>query len=227
VAKAPRGPEPALVALHRERQLTRDHLTEGYAQGYLEGNELERRLELAERASTLEELRGLTTDLVAHPPAIAVRPASASRSLAPVPDEVKLSAVFSELHKTGPWTLGRTTVVRSLFASTRLDLREARIPPGVTELRVQVTFAELEVLVPPGVEVEVSCRAAFAEVKQEGGEGTTDPEAPRIIVTGRVLFGAMYVRERLPGESPGAARRRLKAAATARGQARLLPPGQR
>jgi hypothetical protein len=212
------------VALHRERQVTRDHLTDGYARGYLEANELESRLERAERATTLEELRALTGDLVAQPPGLLdARPPAPARDLAPLPDEVKLSAVFSELHKTGPWTLGRTTVVRSLFASTRLDLREARWPGGVIEMRVNVTFAELEVLVPPGVAVEVSCRAAFAEVKQEGGAGASDASTPRLLLTGRVLFGALYVRERLPGESPGAARRRLKATAGAR-QERLLPP---
>ncbi len=226
MGKPPERPEPLLVALHRERQLTRDHLGDGYAKGYLEGPELERRLELAERATSLEELRTLTADLVAHPPA---RPASESlptRELATVPEEVKVSAVFSELHKAGPWRLGRKTLVRSLFASTKLDLREVRLPPGLTELRVSVTFAELELVVPPGVVVELACRATFAEVVQEGGDFAIDPEAPRLLITGRILFGAMYVRERIAGESPAAARKRLQGSAAARAQARLLPPGR-
>jgi hypothetical protein len=208
VAIPPKAPEPTLVALHRERQLTRDHLTDGYAKGYLEAPELERRLERAEHASSLEELRALTADLVTHPPA----PRPAPTALARVPDEVRLSAVFSELHKTGPWTLGRTTHVRSLFASTKLDLREVRLPPGTTELKVSVVFAELELLVPPGVAVEVSCRVAFAEVKQEGTQADDDPDGPRLLITGKVVFGAMYVRDRLPGEGAGAARRRLRSA---------------
>ena len=136
---------------------------------------------------------------------------------------MRLSAVFSELHKSGPWTLGRTTHVRSLFASTKLDLREARFPPGTTELKVSVVFAELELLVPPGVAVEVACRVAFAEVKQEGTESDDDPDGPRLLITGKVVFGAMYVRDRLPGENAGAARKRLRAGTSAR-QGRLLPP---
>src|SRR5687767_13228317 len=114
-------PEPRLVALHRERQLARDHLGDGYAQGYLDAVELERRLESAERATTVAELRSLTEDLVVHPssPGTAVLAAPARSNLPAVvaPPELRLSAVFSESRHTGRWTPGQVTHVRSLFAS--------------------------------------------------------------------------------------------------------------
>jgi hypothetical protein len=218
------GPEPRLVALHRERQLARDHLGDGYARGYLDAVELERRLERAERATTVDELRTLTEDLVHHPaapagtgavtPAVprypAFTPAYAPVDLVAAPSELSLSAIFSESRHTGRWIPGRITHVRSLFAAMKLDLREAQLGPGITELRLAVTFAELQILVPPGVGVQVNCNAVFSDVSVDGEGGDADPQAPRVVLTGRVLFGAVKIRRRRPGESWwGAAKRGL------------------
>lgn len=222
-------PEPRLVALHRERQLARDHLADGYGNGYLEATELERRLDLAERATSVAELRALTEDLVLHepPPQQLERAATALATLPAemAPAELRLSAMFSESRHNGRWTPGRVTHVRSLFASMKLDLREARLTPGVTEFRLAVTFAELEIIVPPEVAVQVSCGVMFAEVRQDGNGGADDhPEAPRLVLTGKVLFGAVRVRHRLPGEGWWGATKRQLLGPTPTARKRL-PPG--
>ena len=213
------------MALHRERQLARDHLADGYAKGYLEAMELERRLESAERATSVAELRALTEDLVVHPTpsgAAALVPQAASLPAVVAPAELKLSAVFSESKHTGPWTPARLTHVRSLFASMKLDLREARLAPGVTELRLAVTFGELEIIVPPGLSVQISCGVLFGDVGQDGDGAPDDrPERPRLVLSGKVVFGAVRVRRRLPGEGWWGAKKRQLLGAPPR---RALPP---
>lgn len=226
MADASDRPEPRLVALHRERQLARDHLADGYAKGYLEAAELERRLESAERATTIAELRALTEDLVVHPTAAGAMVAAGRADLAPVvaPAELRLSAVFSESRHSGPWIPARVTHVRSLFASMKLDLREARLAPGLTELRLAVTFGDLEIIVPPGLSVQVGCAVVFGDVGQDGDEpGDPDPDRPRLVLSGRVLFGAVRVRRRLPGEGWWGAKKRQLFGPSASGR-RALPP---
>lgn len=221
----PGKPEPRLVALHRERQLARDHLADGYANGYLDAVELERRMELAEKAPTVAELRALTEDLVVHPDAEALTVASpASAALVTAPAELRLSAVFSESRQSGRWTPGRVTHVRSLFGSMKLDLREARLAPGVTELQLAVTFGDLEIIVPPGLSVDIGCAVMFGDVSQDAGNLPVDDAGPRLSLTGRVLFGAVRVRQRLPGETWWGAKKRQLLGGGQR-QRRALPPG--
>jgi hypothetical protein len=225
----PQKPEPRLVALHRERQLARDHLADGYAKGYLDAIELERRLELAERAATVPELRALTDDLVVHPDTQALAPGPAApptAALVAAPPELRLSAIFSESRQSGRWTPGRVTHVRSLFGSMKLDLREARLPQGVIELRLSVTFADLEIIVPPGISVDVGCAVMFGDVSQDTGNHPDDEGGPRLTLTGRVLFGAVRIRQRLPGETWWGAKKR-KLLGGVPGGPRSLPPRDR
>ena len=99
-----------------------------------------------------------------------------------------------------------------MFASVRLDLREARLAPGTTHFAVDVVMAELELIVPPGLPVDVECSALFGEVDQdEAVSGTPIGGAARIRVTGRVWFGSINVREQQIGESKSEARKRRKA----------------
>jgi hypothetical protein len=230
---APETPEPRLVALFRERQLAREHLSDGYAKGYLDAIELERRLEKAEHAKSIEELHELTGDLVHHdrPATAGARVAVPALALVPagaVPGELRLSSVFSETRQRGVWTPGRLTHARCLFGAMKLDLREAKLTPGVTELRLAVTFGDLQLIVPPGLEVELAASAAFADISNDAsdGSGSGDPSAPRLLVTGKVRFGSVKIRRRRPGESWWDAARRELFGGTGRRPAALPPRGQ-
>lgn len=206
-----------LVALERARAGARERLGEAYAHDLFDADELDRRLDALEQAATAADIVALVHDLPAPTVAVATSASAPVASVSLVPlDRVsptsRIRAYFSETKRVGPWTPARDNAVRAVFASVRLDLREAQLAPGVTHFAVDVVMAELEIIVPPGLPVDVECSAVFGEVDHDEAVTATPPigEA-RIRLTGRVWFGSINVREQLVGETKSEARKRRKA----------------
>ena len=176
--------------LKREREETRALLADGYAQDHIDQDELERRLELAETAATVEELRALTTEL---------RPIETGLVPVRVTEQERIPVTFGALERAGAWEVAPRTRLRVVFGSALLDLREAVLPAGEVEIEVKVVFGSLELIVPPGWQIDNRCGAILGSVDQ-------DPSGPvsgarRVLrLTGRVLFGSLSVYERRPGE---------------------------
>lgn len=185
--------------LLRERDEARALLAEGYAQDWIDQAELDRRLESVEYAQTIAELRMLTTD---------VRPVETT-ALVPVTQAERIPVLFGSIERRGAWQVAPRTQVRVTFGDAVLDLREAVLPAGVTELEleVKVTFGNLEVVVPPGWQIDNRCRAVLASVEQDPG-GAPDRERRLLRLTGRVVLGSLSVQERLPGAGAPEARQR-------------------
>lgn len=187
--------------LLREREEARALLAEGYAQDWIDQAELDRRLEQVEYARTIDELRALTVD---------VRPV-AMTALVPVTQAERIPVLFGSVERRGAWQVAPRTQVRVTCGDVVLDLREAALPAGITELEleVKVVFGNLEVIVPPGWQIDNRCRAILAAVEQDpGGAPGRQPTVLRL--TGRVVFGNLSIRERLPGESGREANRRQR-----------------
>lgn len=206
------GPQSnTLVALERSRAQARERLGEAYAHDLLDADELDRRLDALEQAATAADVAILTDDLAA-PSAVSDAPATAALvPLDQVPAQAQIRAWFSETKRVGPWTPARDNHVRVGVASVRLDLREARLAPGVTSFAVDVLLGELELIVPPNVPVDVECSAVFGEIDQDQSVTPTPAGDARIRVTGRVWFGSIAIREQLVGETRSEARKRRKA----------------
>jgi predicted membrane protein len=136
----------------------------------------------------------------------------ATASAAEVQPSQRIAAWFSETKRTGPWTPARENLVRSVFATVRLDLREARLGPGTTHFAMDVFMGEVEVIVPPGLPIDIDCSVVFAEVDQDDAVEPGAPTDARIHIGGRVWFGSVKIREMLPGETRSEARKRRKAA---------------
>jgi hypothetical protein len=202
-----------LVALERARVSARERLGDGYANDLLDADELDRRLDALEHAATASEIAVLVDDLAA-PIAVQDVPGADCVALVPI-DTVALTgsirAIFAETKRAGPWTPARSTAVAAVFASVRLDLREAQLAAGVTAFEVNVVVGELEVIVPPGLAVDVECNALFGEIDQDESLAGAPTGAARIRITGRVWFGSVTIREQLVGESKSEARKRRKA----------------
>lgn len=120
-------------------------------------------------------------------------------------------AVFSGQSRRGPWELPRLMRVAAVFGSVELDLREALIADGDSDIEVFCLFGSVEIVCPPGILVE--CEGdAFA------GEFTHTPDsmfmpgpgAPKVRISGSATFGAVECEVRLAGESASEAKRRRK-----------------
>jgi hypothetical protein len=92
-----------------------------------------------------------------------------------------------------------------------LDFREARLPPGTTEVTVFALMGGAQIIVPPGLAVEMDGSAFMGGFEHmERAPAEADPERPVLRVSGFVLMGGVAVETRLPGEGERDARRRRR-----------------
>jgi hypothetical protein len=203
--------ESAVVTMESEREKTIALLSEQFAQDIITLDELEKRIEAAYRAPTLSSLRDLTRDLPGGTPAAE----SGSSSLAPAPqrsadvaeypvERERIASIMSETKRTGAWRPARKMSVFCLMSETTLDLTQAVLQPGVTEISLFALMASVKVIVPQGVRVVLQADAMMATVSDE----TVDPPAvgsgaPVIRITGNVIMSELVARMRLRELSGG------------------------
>lgn len=184
--------EPLLTE-HRERVV--ESLSTGYANGAIEDDELERRLALVHTAQTTRELDALVTDL--------------TTTTALVPAQ-RLRIMFGSIERTGPWAMPQQLRARVLCGNLELDLRDARMAPGVTTIEVDVTMGNVEIVVPPGWQVDVEA-SSFLGAVEERTEPAVGAPASRIRVVGRVRLGHLEVSTLRRGETKRESARRRRA----------------
>jgi hypothetical protein len=178
-----------------DRDAIIDRLSTDYAHGAFEVEELERRLALVHAAQTPAELAAL----VPEPTAL-------------VPSQ-RLRMVMGSIERTGPWAVPQHLSARVLWGNLLVDLRTARMAPGTT-IEVDVTMGNVEVLVPPGIDVEVDASTFMGNVEDRTERSYASGTVVRIV--GRVKLGNLEVSTRRPGETRRDARRRRRADRRAR-----------
>lgn len=214
-----------------QRQEAIDRLCEAFADDRLEVEEFERRLELVHRASIADELTRLLADLpAARPPARreapgepaiegAVAPVPAHRrgrgpALQPagsVPGVSVVAGILGGATRTGNWRPARTNYAIGIMGGFELDLRDAVLPPGVTEIRVFAMWGGGEIIVPPDVVLDVSAIGIMGGFEEKYyAPADAAPDAPIVRVTGLAIMGGAEIQVRHPGESKGDAKRRLR-----------------
>jgi hypothetical protein len=199
-----------LVALRRRREQVIEALCDGYATDLLPEEEFEHRLDLAHRASEIEALEKLVADIeVADKP----KTEPVTRALVPIDRASKKSivAIMGGASRKGEWTPPERLNIYTLMGGAEIDLREARLPPGTTEINIYTIMGGTEIIVPPNLAVEcdgVAIMGGFETLERSPDE--PDPDIPRLKITGFCLMGGFEISTRLPGESAREARKRLK-----------------
>ncbi|MFI1187682.1 DUF1707 domain-containing protein [Streptomyces californicus] len=211
-----------------ERERIAELLREAVAEGRLDMDEFDQRLETAYKARTHGELEPLVQDLPA--PGSAVAPVG---STAPVPQRGSAAnwpariggsatstgafAFWGGFNRKGRWTVGRMFTAFAMWGGGEIDLREANFEDRETVIRCITVMGGIHVTVPPELNVEVrgiGIMGGFGEGSNE--EGEPSPDAPRVRITGFALMGGVGVdRKRTKAE-----RRRLKEAREAELEAR-------
>jgi hypothetical protein len=208
-------------ALGQVRQATVDALCEHFANDNLPVEEFERRVEVAHRAASSQELAALLTDLpggglpapraagAATPTAPASRPGMRPRPPRHEKEQGFALAVMGGATRKGHWTPARRTFAVALMGGVELDFREVDLPPGVTEVHGFSLMGGIDVIVPPGVNVESHGMGIMGGFEDVGG-GEYYPNAPTLRIAGLAVMGAVDITVRYPGESAREARRRRK-----------------
>ncbi|HEY8521512.1 MAG TPA: LiaF domain-containing protein [Gammaproteobacteria bacterium] len=98
-------------------------------------------------------------------------------------------SVFSAGGRAGVWEVPEEIRVITLFGATDLDFSNARFTAKVTRVELFCLFGAVDIFVPGNVSTTVKTFCAFGAVENKV-PATEDPDAPRLIVEGLVLFGA-------------------------------------
>ncbi|WP_328663545.1 DUF1707 SHOCT-like domain-containing protein [Streptomyces sp. NBC_00328] len=202
----PREPR-ALRVSDADRERVAEELREAVAEGRLDMDEFEERLEQAYRARVHADLAPLTGDLPLRGDSAVAR----RKDGGPVTDwrsriggrRTSSGAVgfLGGFRRTGRWTVGRRFRALAFWGGGQIDLRDADFESRETVVRCFAIMGGMQVIVPPGVDV---VSRGFALM---GGFGTpvrstVDPSAPRVIVTGFTFWGGVGIARRAPQELP-------------------------
>ncbi|MFF3889550.1 DUF1707 domain-containing protein [Streptomyces sp. NPDC001914] len=205
---------PELRASDADRERVAEQLRDALAEGRLDMEEFEERLEATYAARTYGELTPITRDL----PGAASAP-RVSMVKQPVDDGIWSSrivggegssswavAVLSGFERKGRWTMPKRFNSFAFMGGGEIDLREANFADREVVVNCVAVMGGLNVIVPPGVEVVVRGIGIMGgfDHREEGRPG--DPGAPRVIVTGFAFWGGVGVERKLTR----AERQRLK-----------------
>ncbi len=85
---------------------------------------------------------------------------------ADAPRSQSLAAVFGNASRRGEWEPPEVTQVFVMFGRADLDFTRALMLSGVTEVSAFVLFGSVHILLPEGLEVEVTGNALLGQFKQ-------------------------------------------------------------
>ncbi len=211
--------DDALAGLREE---SIEVLTECFARDVLTVDDFEDRAEQVHGARSIADLQaaldGIPAALSRTPqplpataPAHPGLPAHLATPPAQVPSSERAVAIFGETKREGAWIAARRNAAVAVMGSAIIDLREARLGAEPTVIAAVTFMGSVEVIVPPGVQVECNGSAIFGgfEQKRERSDRIV-PGSPVVRVEGWAVFGSVEVERRLVGESRREAKRRRK-----------------
>lgn len=183
-ARGLNGDLPELRASDAERDRAVVRLREGAAEGRLTLEEFTERMARAYDSRTHGEVEELTRDLPAEH--VQVSP----------PERSRLRWIVSLMGNTtrrGRWRVGERTIAVCAMGNATIDLRDAVLAGPDVEILVFCTIGNVHVVVPEGVEVDLSA-IAFMGNKLDRSRPTENPGAPLVRVGGFVTMGNLFVR---------------------------------
>jgi hypothetical protein len=210
----PPGPQDRPLETLREETI--DRLIVNYGHGVLSQEALERRLD---QATLVELTRDLEADV---DPRYLERKRAQFREVEAREAEGEVAylvSVFGSNERSGQWTVAPETRAITIFGGAKLDLSDARFTARTSHIHLLCLFGGVEIYVPDQANVSLGTFCIFGGVNDQSA-GSVDPEAPRIVIDGLVLFGGVDIKVR-----KGARKRFMELADTMR-SVFAPPPGE-
>lgn len=219
--------KPSLVALRDEREVTIRMLTDAFAADLFDVDEFESRVDKAHRSDNVEALLVLRKDIEPatgeSPSSTAIVPVDEAAQRALVESQPRSRwaiAIMGGVERRGGWRVPKTMRVGAVMGGAVLDFREARLAPGVSDIKVFACMGGVEVIVPPNLAVEcdgIGIMGGFESLDRF--PVLVEPDRPLLRITGAALMGGVEISTRLPGESARQAKKRRKKERKAREKA--------
>ncbi|WP_330296571.1 DUF1707 SHOCT-like domain-containing protein [Streptomyces sp. NBC_00503] len=206
---------PELRASDADRDRVVERLRDAVAEGRLDMEEFEERLEATYKSRTYAELEPLTRDLpgagVAAP--VASAPVGLTKNVpagsdsawparigggGPVGGPALAVAVMSGFQRKGNWTVPARFQAVAFWGGGEIDLREANFAEREVVINCVAIMGGIQITVPPGVEVDVRGIGIMGGFDRRDNPGPSDPGAPRVIVTGLAFWGGVDIRVKPP-----------------------------
>ena len=184
-----RSPAPAVtLASNVERDAATQRLQAAFAEHRLTDEEFDQRVRSALTARTTTELDRLTADLPAAAPTL-VATATGRK-----PGRFAI-AMKSSISRVGRWTLPRRFFSLIYKGGGLLDLRAAELTSAETTITAISYKSRTEILLPPGVRLELGGTGVSAA--GDAWPGEIPPGAPVVRVKGVAYKGSIEVRTTL------------------------------
>ncbi|HEY1617642.1 MAG TPA: DUF1707 domain-containing protein [Streptosporangiaceae bacterium] len=200
-AAAPAEPttpaRPAMRVSDAERDTVAQVLQAAFAEGRLDDDEFDDRMRAALTARTTTDLEQVTTDLPAGP----ARPSTPATSVVAGPAPGRYAIAYkNSIRRGGRWRVPERFTSVVYKGGGWLDLRAAELTAPVTTVLAVAYKSRIDVLVPPGVRVELD---GFGVSKgwsqQEDLEALAPRDAPVVHIRGIAYKGTIEVATRPPG----------------------------
>jgi hypothetical protein len=182
--------DPRSADLARTRAETLAGLEVASVEGRLDPAELRRLQERAKQASSRAELEELLPGAPEERPLPAV---AERRDVGPAEDRDTIFALMTGVKRTGSWEPPETLLVYSIMGGVDLDFREAEFLEGVTEVVVTAVMGGVNVIAPPGVDVESSGFALMGDFSHVQHR-SPHPDSPVLRIRGLSLMGGVGVK---------------------------------
>ncbi|MEV5592728.1 DUF1707 domain-containing protein [Streptomyces sp. NPDC052496] len=194
---------PDLRASDADRERVAEILREALAEGRLEMAEFDERLTAAYQARTVGALKPLVADLPQphDDRAAPARPGGSGalswrERIGGEPSSRGAFAFWSGFSRKGRWTAPRTFTAGVFQAGGEIDLRDAHFEAAEITVRCFALMGGIDVVVPPGVEVQVTGWGFMGGFDNGDGE-PGEPGAPRVKITGFAMMAGVGVRRKM------------------------------
>lgn len=196
------NPSAAAPSVESARSRVVDLLSAHFAHDGIPVEELDRRLDLAYQASTVQELEALVRDVPTATAALA-RISAAVPAYDPAvdypdfgsEDSERILAIMSETRRTGLWVVPRRLDVVSVMSETVLDLRQASLLPGVTDIAITGVMTQVTIIVPENVRVINRIFAFMGSARDRTWKAPyPEPDAPVIRIDGWAVMAEVVVK---------------------------------
>ncbi|HEX5568960.1 MAG TPA: DUF1707 domain-containing protein, partial [Streptomyces sp.] len=172
-------------------------LRDAMAEGRLDMEEFQERLDSAYRARTQGELARLVRDLPQNTAAREPEPGRGKWTgrFGGTATSRSAVAILGGFTRKGSWIAPRRFTSFAFWGGGEIDLREARFEDREVEIRCIAVMGGVHVTVPPEAEVEVRGIGIMGGFDQSA-TGAGEPGAPRVVITGLAFWGGVGVERK-------------------------------
>jgi len=185
-----------------DRERVAEALREAAAEGRLDLEELNQRLDLVFAAKTYAELEPITADLPTAGLSQVVRQEARPGSFGinrfggEATDHYAV-AIFGGFVRKGDWVVPPVMSAVAIMGGGELDLRDARFAERVVTIHVTAIMGGIEIVVPDDARVEVNGIGIMGGFDHHAaGEGSGD--GPTITINGLAFWGGVEIKRKPP-----------------------------